>query len=178
MAGRTGYTTTPADFNLPKHIDDVFKHFDPLIGETRPTAANLPTAGNWVGRRITVIDTLLEYTCTALPGTWRITGGALQPGTSQFTAGWTAGSNFGITRQGNRVVLNLHALKSSDIVPGEGIGFVSPAPAVIVRFAAAFYGSGAPGMLELRNTGQIVTTGVVGSTGARSLQGAVTYDVI
>ena len=73
MAGRTGYTAVDNSSPMlgPDQITDVYKHYDALVGESRPTAADLPATGNWLGRQIMAEDTGSLYQCTALPGTWR-----------------------------------------------------------------------------------------------------------
>lgn len=73
MAGRTGYTpiTNASPMLGPDQVTDVYEHFDPLVGESRATAAGLPATGNWLGRQIMAEDTGALYQCTALPGTWR-----------------------------------------------------------------------------------------------------------
>lgn len=58
MTGFTGYTGVSNDntFAPPADITAVYAHFDPLIGETVATAADLPASGNWTGRSIFVAD--------------------------------------------------------------------------------------------------------------------------
>jgi len=58
MTGRTNYTevANSGPMQGPAQITGVFEHFDPLLGETKPTAANLPLSGNWIGRTILVED--------------------------------------------------------------------------------------------------------------------------
>lgn len=56
MAGRTGYTATPPEYDPRTHIDDVYEHYDTLVGETVDEVADLPASGNWVGRTIWVAD--------------------------------------------------------------------------------------------------------------------------
>lgn len=98
MAGRTGYTATPAAFDPQVHMDAIYGHFDPLIGETRADAASLPASGNWVGRTIMTLDMNVVWRCTALPGVWKapasgigtiipssVTGGSVNATTGEIT---------------------------------------------------------------------------------------------
>lgn len=95
MTGRTGYTPTPAEFDPQTHIDDVYEHFDPLIGESVPTATALPASGNWDGRTVYVIDAKSHYVYDSTG--WRIllqTKWLAVPGTAfgdlpLTTTGWT-----------------------------------------------------------------------------------------
>lgn len=55
MAGKTGYTPTPAAFDPQVHMDAIYAHFDPLVDPSVPNVAALPAASSWVGRHIWVI---------------------------------------------------------------------------------------------------------------------------
>lgn len=63
MTGFTGYTGVTNDnpFAPPADMTAVYEHFDPLVGETVATAADLPAASNWVGRTVYVADTKTLY---------------------------------------------------------------------------------------------------------------------
>lgn len=58
-----GYTelTNASSMSGPEQINDAERFVEDLIGESKPTAANLPTSGNWIGRTITAADTGALY---------------------------------------------------------------------------------------------------------------------
>lgn len=77
MAGKTGYTPTGPAMQGRAQIDDVYEHFDPLVGEARANAAALPATGNWPGRAIMLQDTgrMVVWTGSA----WRGNNGLPAP---------------------------------------------------------------------------------------------------
>lgn len=106
MTGRTGYTGVANSDPMqgPAQIDDVYAWFDPLVGETEPTSASLPSTGNWIGRTIYVQDI---NTSRIWDGTeWAYEG--LIAAVTTFGPGFTsnpAPNNLRILRQGNRRTL-------------------------------------------------------------------------
>lgn len=72
MTGRTGYTAYDDSdaYDPAAHITETAEHFDELIGESKPTAGDIPSSGNWLGRLIMTEDTGDLYLCTGLPNTW------------------------------------------------------------------------------------------------------------
>jgi hypothetical protein len=124
MAGRTGYTATPATFDPQVHMDAIYAHFDPLIGETRANLAALPASGNWPGRQISLIDTRAVYSWFAGTG-WAPAGDDTGWITPTLGAGWTAiGSETPRYRKKDGVVfLQGRATRSS----GSAAAFTLPA---------------------------------------------------
>lgn len=93
MTGVTNYTaiTNAAEFGFDQ-INAGFQHFDDIVGQSKATAADLPTTDNWDGRTILVRDTSLVYVYN---GGWRIqmqNKWASVPGTASGTlttsTGW------------------------------------------------------------------------------------------
>ena len=72
MGGRTGYPdfSNGDDFGFAEYMEALEDHFDDLIGESKPTASDLPSSGNWLGRTIMAEDTGVSYKCIGLPGAW------------------------------------------------------------------------------------------------------------
>ena len=64
MTGRTNYTGVDnnAAMQGPAQITGVYEHFDALLGETKPTPEDLPSAGNWPGRTIFVQSVSQSFT--------------------------------------------------------------------------------------------------------------------
>jgi hypothetical protein len=168
MSGNTGYTapTNDSTFAPPADIATVYTHFDPLIGETVATLADLPASGNWVGRTITVVDTLFVYVWSSTG--WVFVAGSAAADIASFSTGWTSltgGHKARVRRQGNLVTLHGGILfgtnanyNSMFTVPA---GF---APATtgtqFIGMSMASLGSGNGGAFEL-----VIKSGVVSAAG-------------
>ncbi len=73
MTGRTNYTAPNNGLAPlgPDQMTDIYEHFDPLVGETAPNAASLPTADLFVGRLVWVQDVKALYVnMTGLSSGW------------------------------------------------------------------------------------------------------------
>jgi hypothetical protein len=169
MTGRTGYTNPTNDntFAPPADMTAVYEHFDPLIGETVATAADLPSSGNWVGRTITVVDTGFVYIWFSAG--WKFMAGSAAADIATFSTGWTSmtgGHKARIRRQGNLVTLHGGILfgtnanyNSMFTVPS---GFAPATTSVqFIGMAMASIGSGTGVALEL-----VITNGLVSFAGS------------
>lgn len=158
MAGLTGYTA-PTNGDAPEgpeQMENIYEHFDPLVGETVTTASSLPASGNWVGRRIYVQD-------------------------DQSTRVWTGAAWYDTNRvptnrqtdTTNAVVNTITQFGSGKIVGNNG-AFISEAVTFPVAFAATPtvivtpQGSRATGAFN--ETG-LVGGAVAGATSAKSSSG-------
>lgn len=143
MAGRTGYTATPAAFDPQVHMDAIFAHFDPLIGESRANAASFPASGNWLGRVIMAEDTGGLYLCTALPGTWKA---LTEPFASVQASTATAGTVTSIGTMGELTSTSLSQV-------------VTPTRACRARITIRFVGS-----TSVVGSQYVIGAGVTGAT--------------
>jgi hypothetical protein len=93
----------------PAQINGAELFVENLIGEHVDTISLLPASGNWPGRTITVIDTMLVY---AWSGTaWKLVSASSDTANiSNWGTGWssvsTAGHTARVRRQGNLVTLH------------------------------------------------------------------------
>lgn len=149
------------------------------IDATVPTFGDLATlAYTWPGMRRTVEATGRSYLFYG--GGWIEVPGMLTnipASTVAWSSGWAAEPEFKFSRVGTRAILSLSAKKATAIIASEGIAFLPVFPAKLVRFPAAFYGSGSAGMLELLPSGQLITTGVVPVVGATIVGGTAPFDI-
>lgn len=86
MTGRTNYTapTTGQLPNGPAQIEDVYEHFDALLGEVVPLPEDLPDpVDSWEGREVTVASTRLVY--RFLSSEWRVVAGQVSASRSKAT---------------------------------------------------------------------------------------------
>lgn len=107
MPGRTGYPELDdgSEYDPAGHMTDIEEHFDALIGESKPTASDLPTSGNWVGRLIMAEDTGILYRCTGLPNTWRrLFSPFAEAAGEATTSGATGSSSAPVYWSGNETV--------------------------------------------------------------------------
>lgn len=104
MAGRTGYNAVDNSSPMlgPDQITDVYEHFDALVGESKPTAGDLPPTGNWPGRTIMAEDTGAVYRWVG--STWKT---VYVPWTS-YTPTTTNVSGGTVTGQWSRVGDTIH----------------------------------------------------------------------
>lgn len=126
--GRTGYPKWNAAVDTPDGAaqdEALGLHFDTLIGETKPTVADLPLTGNWPNRTILTLDTLGLWIWTGTA--WGYAGGPEVAGTFTYDGLYKNHASYDsmtLTRRGKRVRLRGTATINGTVVFSAATNYV------------------------------------------------------
>jgi len=109
--------------------------------------ADLPVTGNWVGRRIWVVEDESLRVCRELPASWLIAFRTLLVGLIDWEAGWSAEPGHSVSRDASQVFITFNGEKTSSVVSGDIAGHlpVGFRPGATIYTAGSYHGTGDPG---------------------------------